>query len=443
MQPVSNTLMGVAAEGIATSIEEQINEMGEWDMPATLWDIKVEDMPDGLLDFMMEHREDIRPDKTFTASIGREQSELLDIVAGDKPYGFGLAFAPEVVDYLEGHPYHAMKGRRAGPDVIGAALVTEGWDYCQEIKDTWKEKGHPGFTPSQDPNRREMRMVHLLWRDGTEVLVHRWRDTNETEVMVSGENECSLSGRVVAALRRYLDRDSGAKYETSAYTAARVVWALGLVHTARDMRDGLEAARKAGRNIADELAPKLVQLGLPDEAAKSFLSHPVEGMVLVGIHSDPNSVIERSPCALTGLATVFDEADLPDYSQAKDWYDFNQILGGIGPEVDSPEDIDLWERARLAELQRMREALGELEGIYAAKGKREIGGVPAPMVREKLEEFVTALEWYDAKMWAAEADDRLPTDEWLLDSLNKLLQDDTLTDQTVNLIKVMAGLEQS
>lgn len=441
---MTDVMLSFAGEQIAKSIEEQIHETDMWDVPATLWDITAEDLPDGLPEFVMSHKEEIPPAAVTRRAMHSDDPEFMDAVMGSEGgYCLGMAFCPEIAHYLEGHPYDAMKGLQAGPEVLGACLVTEGWDYSAPAKERFKAGEQVGFSPSEDPDRREIRMVQVCWRDGTEALVQRWRDTDEVETFIdNGEDSFHLGGRVVAALRRYLGRASKMEYDTSAYDSARLVWALGLIHSASEVMEGLLHAISEGRDIVDEMKGKLMEQGLPEDAVDAFVKHPTDGLVLVGIRSHPDSIIDRAPVPMAGLSVVFDDCpDLPDY-ESPEYKDYDRLLGGKGPEKGTPEDLALWDRARLAQIDMMESMFAGLEELFTAKGKREVAGLPAPLAKEKIQERLDFLRWADAGLWAMECDHQLPDTDWLINRMNQLVAEDVISEGTMELIITGAGLRE-
>lgn len=444
-EPMStDVMMSFAGEAIAKDIESKINDLGEWDMPATLWDIKMEDMPEGLVEYMAEHRDEL---KDSIVASGRTETnldpEFMNVIMGDKEVlGFGMAFMPEIVDYLEGHPYEAMKGKVADPDVMGAVLVTEGWDYSEKVKQEFLEhKKRPPFQPSQDPDRREMRMAHIIWRDGGSAMIQRWRDTDQVESWVNDADKgIKVSGRVVSVLRRYIGLSSGQAYDTAAYKAARICWALAVIQHSQDLHDHMKEAADTGRKVYEELKDTLLSHEMPPEMAEAFCGNPADALALVAIRCHPNDALERTPAGMYGLTAVFEDCpDLPNYDDLK-WEDLG-LLGGKGPEIGSPEDIALWDKARIRQISITELIHEELDNFFATMGKRDVAGIPAPIAKEKLTDSIEFMKWADAPLYAMECDNKLPSDNWLIERLDKMVEDEVFTDMTADLIKKMAGLE--
>jgi hypothetical protein len=91
-----------------------------------------------------------------------------------------------------GHPSDTLIGLTVPEQAIGAALVTEGWSYPPDATEA-----DLVLTPSEHPDRREMRLVHLVLRDGRVLLGSRVRDDdlNITDM---------VAGRIPDLMRRSL-----------------------------------------------------------------------------------------------------------------------------------------------------------------------------------------------------------------------------------------------
>ena len=148
---------------IAEKIETEIEELG-WDQPASLWEVRDIEVPDEV------------------------RAEHADC--------FALAYSVHLAEVLDGHPAEALVGVRV-EDAVGAVLVTEGWGYSTESLQA-VAGGAELPPPAECEDRVEVRIAHLVMRDGTEAVVMRRR--GEAPEVVQG----ALSGRVVVALRRVL-----------------------------------------------------------------------------------------------------------------------------------------------------------------------------------------------------------------------------------------------
>jgi hypothetical protein len=159
---------------IAEEVEARLEQVG-WDVPASLWVLLDADVPD----------------------------QVRDEVQDDHGPCFALAYTVEMREVLDGHPADALVGIRMF-DAVGVALSTEGWAYSAANLERLN-KGAVLGAPADCEDRVEVRLVHLLMRDGTEVLVERRRG-EDPRVVLDG----AFSGRVIWALRRVLGRCSGA-----------------------------------------------------------------------------------------------------------------------------------------------------------------------------------------------------------------------------------------
>jgi hypothetical protein len=178
------TEAGSVAEAVgylAAHLETLVDEQG-WDMPASLWEVRGVDLPDDVTDFLTAGSSD-------------------SIAAG-----FGL----RVHSFLEGHPREALVGCSVtDPDVLGVVLVTEGWAYSRD-----REGSAQPLPPSGYEDSRELRLVYLLLRDGSEALVRRVRGskTEPDDVLIQAptDGDAHMDGEVVWAVRRVLGLPSGA-----------------------------------------------------------------------------------------------------------------------------------------------------------------------------------------------------------------------------------------
>lgn len=170
---MSDSLREVAAR-IAFHLEEQAAADG-WDRPACLYEIHPADTERVL--------------------------ELTDLELGSDMIAISFAAVP--VCELDDHPAEALVGRHVSSDeVLGVALITEGWDYPPEVLRALSERKVDRDalpSPANHPDRVEVRLVHALFRDGTTTVVVRRRGQDPEEVPFD-----RLTGRLVRALRRYL-----------------------------------------------------------------------------------------------------------------------------------------------------------------------------------------------------------------------------------------------
>jgi hypothetical protein len=149
---------------IAEKIETEIAALG-WDQPSSLWVVEDIEVPD---------------------SIRAEHSDC-----------FALAYSTRLAQVLDGHPADAMLGLRI-QGAVGVVLVTEGWSYSSD-RLAELAAGVELPAPAECADRVEIRLAHLVMRDGTEAVVMRKR--SEAPEVLHG---LELTGRVVVALRRVL-----------------------------------------------------------------------------------------------------------------------------------------------------------------------------------------------------------------------------------------------
>lgn len=162
---------GEVLERLALRAEHSAHELG-WDQPVTLWDLRF-------------------ADDTLLEAFARRAPVGVDVIAA------GLTMGQ--VAEIHGHPYEDLIGMRLDdPDVVGAVLVSEGWNYGPASRAQIAAGNQPGFTPTDDPERVEVRMAQLMLRDGTSLLVVRERDS---EPFVA---DADVTGRVTDALARTL-----------------------------------------------------------------------------------------------------------------------------------------------------------------------------------------------------------------------------------------------
>lgn len=177
---------------------ERATASNGWDQPATLWEVE-----------FCEH------------------SDSIDIAADRGEVVIPLSLSLRLVAELEGHPAEALVGERVGDDALAAVLVTEGWTYHPDRVAYGHLGGNvPELAPSEYDDSVEVRFVHLVARDGTEVAYQRGRDDCVPEVMHVGP----VDGRVAEAMRRVVGRParSGGAVDspTVAHTRNRVMLSL-------------------------------------------------------------------------------------------------------------------------------------------------------------------------------------------------------------------------
>ena len=161
VRPTGMAELEPAVLEIATQIEHTIAEHG-WDQPPTLWRVE--------------------------------------------------AAAPLAVCHdrvLDGHPAAALVGVRLR-GAVGCAVAVEGWSYS-EVKMEWLQAGRDLLPPSAYADRVEVRNIHVVMRDGTEVAAHRVRG-REVDVFAPSDG-VRVGGRVGEAARRVLGVPSNASVD--------------------------------------------------------------------------------------------------------------------------------------------------------------------------------------------------------------------------------------
>lgn len=428
---MQDMMLGFAGKNLAEAVEAQIHELGEWDAPASIWDIEGHDLPEGIVEFISEHRDMIPPEAIKASMTMHVEEDEVDPFMDLGVMGFG--FSPRIIEFLEGHPADSLVGKRAGPEAIGAILVTEGWDYSDEVKELLKNGERPDFPPSQDPNCREVRLCNLAWRDGTEALVQRHRDNDEIDVwnIGTGEDEIKLGGRVISALRLYLGKPSEMEVEHSAVSVARTMWLYGI----------LTRAEQVHRFDPDQLKSMLAEfkeIGLPDIACQFFEDRSGDGICAVSINSAPSDVVEHSSLPWFGLGQALKDVKQPDWDPMK----LLEHIAPLGEDVEpgSPEDLEVWERCRLAQIEHMQGLRDEMDEFMADSGKREIAGLPGYAAKEMMDEKLKACRWMDAAWYAYSVDP--PSKEWLFQYADDLIKDGAISPVMAQvLFSLSIGLE--
>jgi len=155
----------------------EVIEPGGWDQPAALWGVYLADVDD----------------------------ESHDRVA------LALNFC-HITD-LDGAPAAALAGMHAPRDVIAIAVSCEGWSYSPERT----AAGEPDGPPSSFEDSLEMRLVHLVAKDGTEVLAQQFRTGEASREVSYGPQH----GRLPEALRRVMGLPSHAPTPNLSVQSAR------------------------------------------------------------------------------------------------------------------------------------------------------------------------------------------------------------------------------
>jgi hypothetical protein len=181
---------------------------GEWDAPATLWGI--------LFAEGREHRGE------------------------DLCVGVALQIRP--IALLEGHPKEALVGKTIPDNYQGALMICEGWLRGEEY----------------EGSREETRMVHIVLRDGTEILYQRPRNESIEEMHHFGQ----IGGTVGGALRRTLGLGSRTKEEDESpglenirERVAFTIVANAVAQVATDPDRGvfIDMLKKRGKSLVDSV----------------------------------------------------------------------------------------------------------------------------------------------------------------------------------------------
>lgn len=94
---------------------------------------------------------------------------------------------------------------KASPGSVGVVLCSEGWVYGPVQQDRIDRGEQPDFPPALDPDRREVRLLQLVLKDGTELALHRERGEQPSFL-----DDSSFDGWLAWALRRVVSQPSGA-----------------------------------------------------------------------------------------------------------------------------------------------------------------------------------------------------------------------------------------
>lgn len=227
-----------AATVLAMALEERIAEEG-WDQPASLFSLRFgidEDLhaqlgplaepgesPTDTLARLMEDPES----PAHTIQVPRPTDpEVLDLRRRVGP--MAQVMTVQLLGVTHGHPFDAMVGYTADPDVMGLAVAFEAWAYPEHLADQVRA-GAKLPPPSTLPEREEVRHVLVVLRDGTVASVGRVRDRDPKPL----PSEAQIAGRLPAALRRALGLPSGALGQDEVPDARLLArrWWLWALHT--------------------------------------------------------------------------------------------------------------------------------------------------------------------------------------------------------------------
>ena len=192
-----------AIGAIAEQLTARLDADG-WDAPATLWSITVDALPDGLADELA----------------GELTSGSADV--------FGTSVNISCEQGLLPHPVTALLAEHPVVDseAVGVVACSEGWSYSPATFSRIAAGYEPDFSPSEDPNRQEVRLLVLVLRDGTEVVVEQIRDA----VPVIQSDERGAAGMLVWTLRRVIGRPSEADVPDLRTFAKQIalLWLVGM-----------------------------------------------------------------------------------------------------------------------------------------------------------------------------------------------------------------------
>jgi hypothetical protein len=150
--PTIDTLDDEVLESMLAALEQALAERG-WDAPWTLWGLALAD--------------------------GRTVA-VLPLCEGATP-----------------HPADTLMGLTVPDDLFGVALVTEAWAYPPDVA-----ASDMVVPPSEHPDRRELRLIQAVLRDGRCVTLSRFR--GDEAATGAGATE----GRITNLLRRSLGLDA-------------------------------------------------------------------------------------------------------------------------------------------------------------------------------------------------------------------------------------------
>lgn len=198
------------AKAVVVRIESEMDAHG-WDAPPTLWELRTVDIDElgPIVDVLAADE----PTESISLDELREKLASPDTLRSDGPAlaamvgAMASAFSLSLVECIESHPFDAMVGYVADADVVAVALCNEGWDYPERLHAELAAGAELG-PPSSYPDRRELRQVTVVWRDGTEAMVIRHRGTDPEVHSLSTGGTMDVHGRVPGALRRTVGRPS-------------------------------------------------------------------------------------------------------------------------------------------------------------------------------------------------------------------------------------------
>lgn len=141
---------------------------------------------------------------------GADASSFADLfpeVLSDKPEEMSVGWFVRPVAQFGSHPVDWLAGRRAESEMLGAALVTEAWGYPDDVLAKIGRVGNVAKLnippPSQHPRRVEIRLVQVLFRDGTYHGFATYRGSDRVEE-VSSQQSIEFVGKLIRHFRRYM-----------------------------------------------------------------------------------------------------------------------------------------------------------------------------------------------------------------------------------------------
>jgi hypothetical protein len=320
------TTLGGLFVDMAREIESQVARHG-WDQPASLWEVVPADA-----DALVEIPEHLH----------------------------AVAFTVRPCADLSGHPYDAMVGLRIGDDAVGAVVVTEGWTYSTERGDT-----SPTHPPSHYEDSRELRIAHIVLRDGTEATVMRARgidrqgrgDGHDTIDVFAPGSDSRFGGRIVWAARRTVGVPSRAGEDTE-LPSLRDAWKRRVL---------MVVVASAG--IDEHVVMRIVDAASSVLAAEALPSWEEERIALLDRAADSAGTELHDMLALLAGATV---ASLPGENlRALEWIDGEILASDIDDSLPRLEVL----RARLwlcvldgSVSSHVAERCAELTGIETPEG---------------------------------------------------------------------------
>lgn len=153
---------------IALNVESCVNESG-FDQPAMYFTVQFEDADE-------------------TLELAATAGEPIPNMTGQD---LAVAYSCNLNWTTNNHPYQALIGEKAPPDVIAVLLLSEAW--MSSLNDD-----------APNAERTEVRLINVIGRDNTTISMLRARGEEPTAIDDSG----AISGRLINALRRTLDLNS-------------------------------------------------------------------------------------------------------------------------------------------------------------------------------------------------------------------------------------------